>query len=365
MRSLASTKSFILLTLLAMGLLFVKTTSLLAESPPGNESKKLTFEDDVAPLLKANCHKCHGETKHEGGLDLRRKFTIQKGGDSGSAIDLEHPEQSLLLEMVQEGLMPPEGEKPFRKNQIEVLRKWLITGAAISGNTEAPLPAESEPTDDLDPSSRDHWAFQPVGQVAIPDVINQNWPRTPVDAFILAALEKRGWDPASEATRTEWIRRVTFDLTGLPPTPEEIIAFEKNNAMDAYEQVVDRLLSSPRYGERWAQHWLDVVRFSETEGFEYDRHLPDAWRYRDYVVDALNRDKPFDQFAAEQIAGDEIAPGDPDCLAASIFHRMGPVRRNAGNPEIALSRNEVLTERTNIIGEAFLGLTIGCALPQS
>ena len=125
--------------------------------------------------------------------------------------------------------------------------------------------------------------------------------------------------------------------------------------------MADRLLASPRYGERWAQHWLDVVRFAETEGFEYDRHIPDAWRFRDYVIDSLNRDKPFNRFLAEQIAGDEIAPDDPECLTASAFHRLGPVRRNAGNPDIALSRNEVLTERTDIIGTAFLGLTIGCA----
>ena len=130
---------------------------------------------------------------------------------------------------------------------------------------------------------------------------------------------------------------------------------------DADERVVDRLLASPRYGERWAQHWLDVVRFAESEGFEYDRHIPDAWRFRDYVIDSLNRDKPFDRFVVEQIAGDEFAPEDRECQTASIFHRLGPVRRNAGNPDIALSRNEVLTERTDIIGTAFLGLTIGCA----
>ncbi len=130
---------------------------------------------------------------------------------------------------------------------------------------------------------------------------------------------------------------------------------------DAYERVVDRLLASPHYGERWGQHWLDVVRFAETEGYEYDRHLPDAWRYRDYVISALNRDKPFDRFLVEQLAGDEIEPDEPESLAASVFHRLGPVRRNAGNPEIALSRNEVLTERTDIIGTVFLGLTVGCA----
>jgi hypothetical protein len=147
----------------------------------------------------------------------------------------------------------------------------------------------------------------------------------------------------------------------MPPTPEEIDAFVNDARPDAYQRLVDRLLNSRHYGERVAQHWLDVVRYAETEGYEYDRHVPDAWRFRDYVIDSLNSDKPFDRFLIEQIAGDEIEPENPECLTASIFHRLGPVRRNAGNPDIALSRNEVLTERTDIIGAAFLGLTVGCA----
>ncbi|MDA0283947.1 MAG: DUF1549 and DUF1553 domain-containing protein, partial [Planctomycetota bacterium] len=208
---------------------------------------------------------------------------------------------------------------------------------------------------------RQHWSFQPVRKVTPPEVANAAWLQTPVDAFTLAALEQRNWQSAPVATRTELIRRVYFDLLGLPPQPEEIAAFVNDESPYAYEKLVDRLLASPHYGERWAQHWLDVVRFAETEGFEYDRHLPDAWRFRDYVIDSLNTDKPFDRFIMEQIAGDEILPDDPQNLAAVIFHRLGAVRRNAGNPDIALSRNEVLTERTNIIGEAFLGLTVGCA----
>lgn len=361
MRSLAWTPAFVFAALLAMGFLLGTTASLLSDPPRPEGSKSFTFEEDIAPLLKASCQKCHGDGKREGGLDLRRKFTILKGGDNGPAIDLKNPEQSLLLEMIDEGLMPPEDEKPLSKEQIGLLRKWITVGAPLAGKSEAPLPSEEEASDEFDPEAQNHWAFQPVGDVVVPDVINANWPRTPVDAFILAALEKRGWNPAPEASRSEWIRRVTFDLTGLPPTPEEVQAFKEDKSLDAYEKVVDRLLSSPRYGESWAQHWLDVVRYAETEGFEYDRHLPDAWRFRDYVIDSLNHDKPFDQFAEEQIAGDEIGPDDRECLTASIFHRLGPVRRNAGNPEIALSRNEVLTERTNIIGEAFLGLTVGCA----
>ena len=196
---------------------------------------------------------------------------------------------------------------------------------------------------------------------APPAVRDVAWVKTPVDAFVLAELESRGWRPAPPADLRDWLRRVTFDLTGLPPTPEEVGAFVADASPGAEERVVDRLLASPRYGERWAQHWLDVVRYAETEGYEYDRHVPDAWRFRDYVIASLNADKPFDRFLTEQIAGDEIGPEDPECQTASIFHRLGPVRRNAGNPEIALSRNEVLTERTDILGTAFLGLTVGCA----
>ncbi|MCA9068339.1 MAG: DUF1549 domain-containing protein, partial [Planctomycetaceae bacterium] len=350
------------LTAFCLTLFLIKgSPRLLAERPAVADRPSITFEKDIAPLFKAHCQRCHGGTKREGGLDLRRKFTLVKGGDSGPAIDVEHPEQSLLLELIDEGLMPPEGERALNKQQVELLRTWLKAGAPISGKTESPLPDAEETTEEHASDARQHWAFQPLKRVDLPETKDQNWLRTPVDAFVLAALEKRGWKPAPEASRRHWIRRVTFDLTGLPPNPEEIQAFEKDQSLDAYERVVDRLLNSPHYGERWAQHWLDVVRFAETEGFEYDRQLPDAWRFRDYVIDSLNKDKPFDRFVTEQIAGDEMDPGDHECLTASIFHRLGPVRRNAGNPDIALSRNEVLTERTNIIGEAFLGLTVGCA----
>ncbi len=222
---------------------------------------------------------------------------------------------------------------------------------------------------------QDHWAFQPVRKSAIPVLSHDDRALTPVDAFVLEKLGQRGWRQAPPATRVQWIRRVSFDLIGLPPTPEEIAAFEADGEPGAHERVVDRLLDSRHYGERWAQHWLDVVRYAESEGYEYDRHVPDAWRFRDYVIDALNRDKPFDRFIREQLAGDEMAgpagetrgadslpgPQAAELLSASIFHRLGPVRRNAGNPDIALSRNEVLTERTDIVGVAFLGLTVGCA----
>ena len=234
------------------------------------------------------------------------------------------------------------------------------TLVALAGTLSVAVAAEVQESSGTLAASK-HWAFQPVKKVIAPSVKNPTWVKSPVDAFTLASLEARQWRPSPPSTRADWIRRVTFDLTGLPPTPEEIDAFIADVSPGADARVVDRLLDSPRYGERWAQHWLDVVRYAETEGFEYDRHVPDAWRFRDYVIESLNSDKPFDRFVREQIAGDEIEPGNPVCQTASIFHRLGAVRRNAGNPDIALSRNEVLTERTDVIGTAFLGLTIGCA----
>ncbi len=325
------------------------------------QAKPPTFEKDIVPIFKSRCDGCHGAKKREAGLDLRRKFTMLKGGESGPAIDEKQPARSLLLEMIEEGLMPPEGAPALSATQIQTLKQWISAGAPLSGKTEARLPDAETDSDPIDPAARQHWAFQPVGDAVLPRVTNAAWTKTPVDAFILAELEKRSWRAAPPAPKAEWLRRVTFDLTGLPPTPAELAAFENDASLNAFEKVVDRLLARPQYGERWGQHWLDVVRFAETEGFEYDRHLPDAWRFRDYVIDSFNRDKPYDQFVQEQIAGDEIAPDDTECLSASIFHRLGAVRRNAGNPDIALSRNEVLTERTNILGEAFLGLTVGCA----
>jgi hypothetical protein len=209
-----------------------------------------------------------------------------------------------------------------------------------------------------------HWSFRVPGRPAVPplaDAAAREWARNSVDAFILDRLRREGLRPASEADRRTLIRRVTFDLTGLPPTPEEVAAFVASTDPLAYEKLVEHLLASPRYGERWGRHWLDVVRFAETEGFEYDRQRPDAWRYRDYVIRSFNADKPYDQLVREQLAGDEIEPDSRDMEIAVGFYRLGPVRRNAGNPKVAFSRNEVLTEMTDSIGAVFLGLTVGCA----
>jgi hypothetical protein len=232
-----------------------------------------------------------------------------------------------------------------------------LTLAAWNGFEVAPLGTYK-------PVERRHWAFQPRKDVApplLPDAEAKAWIAMPLDAFVLERLRKAGLNPAPLASRAELIRRITYDLHGLPPTPQDVAAFVNDKSPDAYAKLVDRLLASPRYGEQWARHWLDVVRFAESDGYEYDTHRPDAWRYRDYVIAALNTDKPYNEFLKEQLAGDEIDPENETLLIASGFNRLGPLRKNAGNQEVASSRTEVLTEMTNIVGASMLGMTIGCA----
>ncbi len=212
-----------------------------------------------------------------------------------------------------------------------------------------------------------HWSLRPRTRPNVPEVQRPKFIiRNPIDAFILAKLGMEGLAPAPEADRATLIRRITFDLIGMPATPAEIDAFVKDTDRHAYEKVVERLLASPHYGEKWGRHWLDLVRYSETEGFEYDRYRSGAWRYRDYVIAAFNDDKPYDRFVLEQLAGDELAESGETAKAEELriaagFHRLGPVRRNAGNQELAFSRHEVLTEMADATGAVFLGLTVACA----
>jgi hypothetical protein len=318
------------------------------------------FRERIAPLLIAECYRCHSAKaeKLKAGLRLDSRAGLLAGGDSGPAAIPGRGAESLLVRALrhEDDLAMPKGRPKLAEQITTSFVQWIDAGAPYAAAIESQPGIDSSQTE-----ARKHWAFQPVRAVPVPPVADSAWVLNPIDSFVLARLEKAGWHPARAATRAEWLRRVTFDLIGLPPRPEEIRSFEADCSSDAYERVVDRLLASHLYGEHWAQHWLDLVRYAETEGFEYDRPIPGAWRYRDYVIAALDRDKPFDRFIVEQIAGDEIAPSDQECQTASVFHRLGPVRRNAGNPEIAISRNEVLTERTDIIGTVFLGLTVGCA----
>jgi cytochrome c553 len=337
-------------------LLFLFCTPLLCAAEGDSAAGLQLFREQIEPALAKHCYRCHsaGATPLEGGLRLDHREGARRGGDSGPAVVPGKPADSLLVQALQhEGLEMPPKQAKLPAATIAQFVRWIELGAPDPRDAAAEV-AETWPA-----AAREHWAFQPIRKPALPVVKESGG--NPVDAFIREQLEKKNWQSAPQASRAELIRRIYFDLLGLPPSPFAIAAFENDQAPDAYERLVDDLLAQPQFGERWAQHWLDVVRYAESEGYEYDRHLPDAWRFRDYVARAFNRDKPFDQFIAEQIAGDEIGPQDQEALTASVFHRLGPVRRNAGNPEIALSRNEVLTERTDIIGAAFLGLSVGCA----
>jgi hypothetical protein len=232
---------------------------------------------------------------------------------------------------------------------------WIF--AAVAGfllQGVGPAPAADRANDSEKP-----WAFRTPRRPAVPTVKNPAWPRNPIDAFVLARLEAAGLEPAPPADPVTLLRRVTFDLTGLPPTPEEVDAFVKDHSEEAYRAVVERLLASPRHGERWALYWLDLVRYAETDGFKADEVRPSAWRYRDYVIRSLNADKPYDRFVREQLAGDELYPGDPDALVATGFNRHFPDEYNAVNLE--QRRQEILNDMTDTTAAVFLGLTLGCA----
>jgi mono/diheme cytochrome c family protein len=307
------------------------------------------FREQIRPILAGKCLHCHGPDRKKGGLDLSRRARLVAGGDSGEAVLPGKPGESLLHEKVAGGKMPP--ANPLSAQQIAAFRAWIEAGA----------PYEDEPV--LAVAGADWWAFQPVRRPAVPRTRFDALARNAVDHFLFAALEKKGLQPAPPADRLALLRRVTFDLTGLPPTPDEVSAFLADNAPDAYQKVVDRLLASPAYGERWARHWLDVVRFGESNGYEQNHLRQSAWPYRDYVIRALNEDRPYAQFIIEQLAGDVAGPGDGSAEAATGFlvagvHDTVGIQTEEGTRQ---QRANDLDDMASTIGAAFLGLSLNCA----
>lgn len=311
-------------------------------------------------MLKAYCIDCHGGEKVEGKLDLRLRRFLAKGGNSGPAIVPGKPAHSLMLQRMKTGSMPPT-EKKVPADQIALVEKWLAAGAP-AGRVE---PETLPPGMDITPEERAYWFFQPVRRPEPPAFKPQDRVRTPVDAFVLARLRKKGLSFAPDADRTTLIRRVALDLTGLPPTQAEIDAFLADQAPDAYERMVDRYLASPAYGERWARHWLDVAGYADSDGNgSSDTPRPYAYKYRDYVIRSLNADKPFDRFITEQLAGDELvprpwkhlSPEQVDTLAATGFLRTAVVPGN--DPA---SANQALADQIKIVSSSLLGLSVGCA----
>ena len=316
------------------------------------DPKVVLFRDEVRPILQ-RCIVCHSGGDPTGGLTLTSRESALKGGETGPALVPGDSAKSLLYHMASSKKMPP--KKPLSVAEIGILRRWIDDGAAWAGV----LKKEEQR------AGPDWWALQKLTRPELPAVKDKEWVRNPIDAFVLASLESRGLRPTPTADKATLIRRVTFDLIGLPPTPEEIDAFLKDESPGAYEKVVDRLLASPHYGERWARHWLDVARYSESQGFEYDRIRDHAWRYRDYVVQSFNDDKPYPQFVKEQIAGDVLAPDTPAGIVATGFLTAGPWDE-AGNGSVstllkARIREEELEDVIGTVGQTFLGLTVNCA----
>jgi cytochrome c553 len=312
------------------------------------------FEKKVRPILAAKCQNCHGAKMQMAGLNLATAEGVAKGADSGPIIDkADAPASRLLKALAYTGKikMPPTGK--LSDEDMAAITEWVKQGA--------PFPASAAPATK---ASVQLWSFQPRKQYAPPSVKNADWARNEIDRFILAKLEDRGLSPAKPASKATLLRRVTFDLTGLPPTPAELASFENDTSPQAYEKVIDRLLTSPRYGERWGRHWLDVARYADSTGLDEDHRYPHAWRYRDYVIDTFNLDVPYDQFLKEQIAGDQL-PAESEGeinrrgLVATGFLALGPKPIAQQDKQRLLY--DVVDEQIDTFSKAVLGVTLACA----
>jgi hypothetical protein len=316
------------------------------------------FEKQVRPILQSRCFKCHGgEQKVRGGLNLTSRAAVLRGGDQGSAVSLTKPSESLLLEAINyDGLeMPPSGKLP--QAERDVLTRWVREGLPWTPGEDKATPA-GKTTEHSTPQSKAYWAYQPVRSPEVPAVKDPKWIRNPIDAFLLGQMEGRGLSPAPAADRVALIRRAFYDLTGLPPQPEDVDAFLADKSPAAYENLIDRLLDSPQYGEKWGRHWLDLVRYAETHGYERDSAKPFAWRYRDYVIDSFNNDKPYDRFLLEQLAGDELDEVTPESLIATGYYRLGIWDDEPADRPLA--KYDVLDGVVSTTGQVMLGMSIGC-----
>ena len=322
-------------------LLFFLSAGIVSAAPPEE-----LFREIIQPVLIRDCQGCHSKQQQLSRLDLSSRESMLRGGARGAAVTPGKPGESLLIHAL-EGRnslqMPPGGPgKKLPPATIAAFRQWIQEGAAW---------ADGQPASKWDLQEEDLWAFRPLRPLDA---------KKSIDSFINARLKERGLAAAARADRRTLIRRASIDLTGLPPTPEEVEAFVSDRSPDAWERLIERLLASPRYGERWGRHWLDVVRYADTNGYSNDFERPNAWRYRDYVIRAFNQDKPYDRFILEQIAGDEIDPGNPEAMIATGFLRAGPWEHTAMSVE-AVTRQLFLDDVTHSTVNVFLGLTLGCA----
>src|ERR1051326_4393105 len=339
-------------TVVFSGTLGLTVSAANSSQLPAPANRKVDFTRDIQPILAKNCYECHGGEKQKGGLRLDQKEAALKGGDTGPALTPGKSAESLLIKVVagtsEDIARMPKKRDPLSDEQIGLLRAWIDQGA------DWPETAVTKKKD-----WKKHWAFIAPIRPTIPPVKNSRWVRNPIDSFIVEKLEKEKLQPSPEADKVTLLRRLSLDLIGLPPTIEEVDAFLADKSPDAYDKQVERLLASPHYGERWGRQWLDAARYADSDGFEKDKPRF-IWKYRDWVIDALNRDLPYDQFIIEQVAGDELPNPTQDQLVATGFLRNAMLNEEGGvDPE--QFRMDGLFDRMDCIGKSVLGLTIQCA----
>ena len=324
----------------------------------------LTFEKDIRPIFRTHCYDCHGAEKEmKGELDLRLVRLMEKGGELGPALVKGKPDESYLMERIISGEMPP-GSHRVPDNQIAMIKQWILAGA----KTARPEPATIGPGLGITPEERSYWAYQPIRRPLIPGVTNVDQVRSPIDALLLARMEKQGLKFAEPADKETLLRRASLTLTGLPPTDAELNEFLADESAESWSKVIDRLLDSPQYGERWGRHWLDVAGYADSEGAtNSDVNRLWAYKYRDWVIRAIGEDMPFDQFITWQLAGDELV--DPpyknmtdqeiDKLTATGYLRMAA--DGTGQVNDVASRNQVVIDTVKIVSTGLLGMSVGCA----
>ena len=341
---------FPLLVLLTVNESFVAGSAETVSS----EQQSIAFEQHIRPIFESKCYTCHGPKLQMNGLRLDQRSFALKGGDSGSPSFLPgNSSQSRLIRYVAGEdpaiVMPPSGQR-LSATEVDLLRAWIDQGA-VYPDIRSSL---EEPSGEVD-----HWAYRPLSRPSIPEVQDQDWVRNPIDAFVLQRLEARGWKAAPQASPAGLLRRAYLDLTGLPPTLQEQEHFAANPSPEVFDHLISQLLSDPDYGERWGRHWLDLVRFAESNGYERDRAKPFVWKYRDWVIQSWNQDKPYDRFILEQLAGDELSDSSAATLVALGFTRLGPWDDEPADPEQA--RFDELDDLIRTTSEVFLGITLGCA----